>query len=346
MALTRTWAPPQQTNSGNAAQPRSKWERMADDPYETLGVSRQASAEEIRRAFRARAKKDHPDLNPGNAAAEVRFKAANAAHDLLSDPEKRARYDRGEIDAAGDEKRPERPYWRDYAETGGYRSGPSAGSGGAEGRAGGFDPEDLGDIFGEYFGGRFRDAGSRRESSPRRGRDARYQLEVSFLDAVNGATRRLTLPDGQTLDVRIPPGLEDGQVLRLRGKGASGTQGAPSGDALIEVGVAPHRFFRREGRDIRLELPVTLREAVLGAKVNAPTPRGTVALNVPPRSDSGTQLRLRGRGVADGGGQSAGDLLVTLRLVLGPVDAALEEFLRGWTPAASADPRRDFEGDS
>ncbi len=320
----------------------------SDDPYEILGVSRQAGAEEIRRAFRARAKKDHPDLNPGNVEAERRFKAANAAHDLLSDPSERARYDRGEINAAGEERPPERPYWRDYAEAGGgagYRGGSGRAGGGAAQGPGGIDPEDLGDIFGEYFGDRFR-GGDGREPRARRGHDARYRLEVAFLDAVNGATRRLTLPDGQALDVRIPPGLEDAQVLRLRGKGGTGSGGAPDGDALIEVGVAPHPFFRREGRDLRLELPVTPREAVLGARVTAPTPRGAVALNVPPRSDAGTQLRLRGRGVAESGGQPAGDLLVTLRLVLGPVDAELETFLRDWTPAEPADPRRDLGGDA
>ena len=316
-----------------------------DDPYEILGVSRDASGDEIRRAFRTRAKKDHPDLNPGNSAAEARFKAANAAHDLLSDPEKRARFDRGEIDAAGEERPPERPYWRDYAEAGSrYWAGAAEEGASPRDDARGFAPEDLGDIFGEYFGGRFRNTGGG-EPRSRRGRDNHYRLEVSFLDAVNGATRRLTLPDGQTLDVRVPAGLEDGQVLRLRGKGEAGIGAGPTGDALIEVGVAPHRFFRRDGRDVRLELPATPREAILGAKVAIPTPRGAVTLGVPPRSDSGTQLRLRGRGVAEGGGQPAGDLLVTLRLVLGPVDAGLEEFLRNWTPEHPIDPRRAAFGE-
>ncbi|MFC7735325.1 DnaJ C-terminal domain-containing protein [Roseomonas sp. GCM10028921] len=312
----------------------------SDDPYQTLGVSRTASAEEIRRAFRAIAKKNHPDLNPDDAAAEARFKAANAAHDLLSDPEKRARYDRGEIDASGQEV-PPRGYYRDYAEGAQgtrYRAGAGAGpfggpfgGGGWSGEAGGLDPDELEDILGMFRNG----AGA----GPRRGRDARYRLVVDFLDAVNGATRRLTLPDGRDLDVRIPPGLEDGQVLRLRGRGTPGTGGAPDGDALIEVAVGPHPFFERDGRDLRMELPVTLREAVLGARVPVPTPRGEVMLTVPPRSDAGTQLRLRGRGVAESGGAPAGDLTVTLRLMLGPVDGRLEEFLRGWEPERPFDPR-------
>ncbi|WP_426954740.1 DnaJ C-terminal domain-containing protein [Muricoccus radiodurans] len=309
------------------------------DPYKTLGVGRTASAEEIRKAFRGIAKKNHPDLNPGDKAAEERFKAANAAHDLLSDPERRARFDRGEIDATGQET-PPRGYWRDHAESPqgnryrwGGAGGPSPGGGGA----GPFDPDDLEDILSMFRGG-----GGRAETGPRRGRDAQYRLSVDFLDAVNGATRRLTLPDGRDLDVRIPPGLEDGQVLRLRGRGNPGTNGAPDGDALIEVSVSPHPFYERDGTNLRMDLPVTLREAVLGAKIPVPTPRGEVTLTVPPRSDAGTQLRLRGRGVAESGGSPAGDLFVTLKLVLGPLDESLETFLRGWSPPDGPDPRAEM----
>jgi DnaJ-class molecular chaperone len=310
----------------------------SDDPYQTLGVSRTASAEEIRRAFRAIAKRDHPDLNPGDAAAEARFKAANAAHDLLSDPDRRARFDRGEIDAAGQDV-PPRGYYRDYAEStqgARYGAGPAGGPRSGPWPGGGFDPDDLEDILG-VFGGRGGGQG------PRRGRDAQYRLAVDFLDAINGATRRITLPDGRDLDVRIPPGLEDGQVLRLRGRGSPGTAGAADGDALIEVAVGPHPYFERAGRDLRMELPVTLTEAVLGAKVPVPTPRGEVTLTIPPRADAGTQLRLRGRGVAEAGGTPAGDLLVTLRLVLGPVDDRLADFLRDWVPTRpEVDPRAEM----
>ncbi|SUE45061.1 DnaJ C-terminal domain-containing protein [Roseomonas gilardii] len=325
-----------------------------DDPYSTLGVSRQASADEIRKAFRAIAKKNHPDLNPGDTVAEERFKAANAAHDLLSDPEKRARFDRGEIDATGQEV-PPRQYWRDYADAPGagrYRGGAGAGAGregfGASFGAGqGFgtgdfegqiDPEDLGDIFGQFF--RQRGAESGGTSRPRKGQDSRYHLEVPFLDVVNGATQRLTLPEGGTLDVRIPPGLEDGQVLRLRGKGQPGRNGGPDGDALIEIAVQPHPFYRRQGRDLEMEVPVTFAEAILGGRIAVPTPRGEVTLTVPPRSDAGTRLRLRGRGVAEHGGQPAGDLYATLRIVLGPVDDRIEEFLRGWAKEGSGDDAR------
>ncbi|HTR18003.1 MAG TPA: DnaJ C-terminal domain-containing protein [Acetobacteraceae bacterium] len=301
------------------------------DPYELLGVSRTASADEIRRAYRALAKKHHPDLNPGNKEAEDRFKAIGTAYDFLSDPEKRARFDRGEIDAAGQE-RPDRHFYRGFADAdqGARQSGHGFGGG-----EGGFSDDDLGDILGGFF--RARGGGG---GGPARGRDQHYQLTVSFLDAVNGAQKRLTLPDGHTLDVTIPPGLRDGQVLRLRGKGSPGHGGGPAGDALIEVSVAEHAFFRREGDDIHAEVPVTLKEAVLGAKIAVPTPGGTVNLSVPPHSDTGARLRLRGRGVPAHGNHPAGDMFATLKVVLGKPDAALEEFLKTWEPAEPADPRR------
>lgn len=327
----------------------------ADDPYRVLGVSRTASAEEIRRAFRAVAKRDHPDLNPGDAAAEARFKAASAAHDLLSDPERRARYDRGEIDATGQERAPPgagragaagagagRTYYRDFAEGAGgggggrYRAG--SWSFGGEGGAGG--PDDLGDIFAEYFGR----GGAASERGPRRGRDRRYRLVVPFLDAVNGATTRVTLADGRERDLRVPPGVEDGQTLRLRGQGDPGREGGPDGDALVEVALGPSEVYVRRGRDLEVEVPVTVAEAVLGARVTVPTPRGEVSLSVPPRSDAGTRLRLRGRGVAagPGGDPPAGDLHAVLRIVLGPVDERLESLLRDWTKDRpdAPDPRR------
>ncbi len=300
---------------------------MAEDPYTVLGVARDAPAADIRRAFHKLAKKWHPDLNPGDKQAEARFKSITGANELLSDPERRAAFDRGEIDASGQPNQPP-PNYRSHAE----------GAQGARYRttSGGWAEDDLGDIFGDLFGRRARPGG------PAAGRDERYALTVDFLDAVNGATRRLTLPDGRNLDVKVPAGLENGQTLRLRGKGSSGSGGGPDGDALIEVTVAEHPFFRREGSDIHLELPVTLREAVLGAKVDAPTPGGPVALTVPKQSDNGRQLRLRGRGVPAGGGRTAGDLYVTLRVTIGAPDPALEEFLRTRTEV-DADPRRAME---
>ena len=308
------------------------------DPYETLGVPRTATADDIRKAYRRAAKTSHPDLHPGDAAAEARFKAVNAANALLSDAETRGKFDRGEIDAEGQPVMPDRPFYRDYAQgTGGSRYAPG---GGAAGDTPGstIDPEAFGDIFGSFF----REQAAR----PRRGRDRQYSLDVPFLTTVMGKTERLTLPDGATLDVRIPPGLVDGQVLRLRGKGEPGGQGAPGGDALITVSVFPHPFYRRTGADLELDLPVTFAEAVLGGKVPVPTPKGTVSLTIPPRSDAGARLRLRGRGVAAHGDQAAGDLFVVLTLVTGPVDAALEEFLRGWAPGhAEFDPRADMVED-
>lgn len=296
---------------------------MAQDPYETLGVSRGATQDEIRKAFRALAKKHHPDLNPGDARAEEQFKAASAANELLSDPEKRARFDRGEIDASGHEQAPQGAYRTQAEGEAGRRYGRRGGTAGAE-----WTEDDLQDIFGSMFG----DARRARGDVKIRGQDEYFALTISFLDAVNGAVRRLTLPDGRTLDVTIPAGIEDGRTLRLRGKGGEGWNGGPPGDALITVTVEPHRIFRRDGRDIRMDLPVSLSEAVLGGQVETPTPAGTVRLRVPPASDSGAELRLRGRGVPAHDGEPAGDLYATLRVKIGKPDPALEEFLRNWKP--------------
>ena len=309
---------------------------MAEDPYDALGVSRTATADEIRRAFRDGAKKSHPDLHPGDKSAEARFKMLSAAHALLSDPETRAQFDRGEIDAAGQKRAPEGPRYRDFAE--GQEGSRYRASGATSGRpAGGWRTEDLGDIFSSMFG----EAGVAPDA-PRRGADEHYALAIDFLEAVNGTTRRLTLPDGRTLDVTIPAGLETGQILRLRGRGSGGRNGGPPGDALIEVSVGEHRFFRRDGNDLRLELPVTLREAVLGGRVTVPTPGGPVAMSIPARSDSGRVLRLRGRGVPARDGGAAGDLFATLRVTVSEADDRLAAFLRDWTPETAVDPRRDM----
>ena len=203
-----------------------------------------------------------------------------------------------------------------------------------------FSEEDLGDIFGNMF----REAREAEARAPRRGRDEHYSLTVAFLDAVNGATRRLTLPDGRTLEVKIPPGTTEGQVMRLRGQGGQGRNGGPAGDALIEIQVLPHRYFQRDGQDIRLTLPVTLQEAVIGGDVDVPTPRGTVIMRVPPRSDSGTELRLRGRGVPAHDGLEAGNLYAKLNVVLGKPDDALEQFLANWKPEHAGQSPARHEG--
>jgi DnaJ-class molecular chaperone len=297
----------------------------AGNPYEALGVTRSASEEQIRTAYRKLAKKHHPDLNPGDKKSEERFKAISAANELLSDPEKRARFDRGEIDADGQERQ-ERPSYRKHAE--GAQGGKYANVG----------PDDIGDIFSDFFAGG--GAGPQRKS---RGRDMQYSLVIDFLDSVRGGTRRLDLPDGRSLDVKIPAGIESGQVMRLSGQGGAGRVGGPAGDALIEITVTPHPFFRREGADIHVEVPVTVAEAVLGARITVPTTSGPVAMTVPKRSDAGTRMRLRGKGIAIGG-RPAGDQYVTLKLVLGAVDDAFETFLRSQKQEAAVDPRRSMTG--
>jgi DnaJ-class molecular chaperone len=304
------------------------------DLYATLGVPRDASAEDIRTAYRGLAKKHHPDLNPGNKAAEERFKAIASAYDILGDTDKRGRYDRGEIDATGAEARPEHPSYRGYADGApGARYRQSGGGAGPQ-----MNEEDLSDLFEDLFSG----AREQRSNAPRRGQDRGYTLTIDFLDAVTGATKRLALPEGKGLDVRIPPGIEDGQTMRLKGQGGPGRNGGPPGDALIEIHIDPHRYFRREGRDVHVEVPVSLSEAVLGGKIMVPTPIGPVTMTVPPRSDTGTVLRLRGRGVASHGSTPAGDEFVTLKVVLSNADDALATFLRGWQAGQTFDPRRSM----
>jgi DnaJ-class molecular chaperone len=249
------------------------------DPYQTLGVKKDASQQDIQKAYRRLAKKLHPDLNPGNKQAEEKFKEVSVAYDLLGDPEKRARFDRGEIDASGAE-RPQQRFYRDFAEGGPHAYTSDAGFADFAG-----DDDLLSQIFGR--------AG--RTNLRMRGQDVHYRLELDFLDAINGGKRQLTLPDGSVLDVTIPPGTRDGQVLRLRGKGRPGLGDGLPGDALIEIEVRPHRIFTRKGDNIHVELPISLREAVLGGKVKVPTPSGAVTMSVPKWANTGTVLRLKGK---------------------------------------------------
>ncbi len=308
-----------------------------DDPYAILGVKRDASPEEIRRAYRKLAKQHHPDLNPGKKDAAARFQAINAANDILSDPEKRARYDRGEIDASGAE-RPDAAYRR-YAES----------AQGAKYRQGsGVSEEDLGDIFADLFGRGARAGGGGSgggQTIRLRGADRAFALTIDFLEAARGAKKRLTFAPGHSLDVTIPAGFADGQILRLKGQGDPGIGGGPPGDALIEIHVAPHKLFRREGNDIHVELPISLAEAVLGGKIAVPTISGTVSMTVPKGADSGTVLRLKGRGIAPASGP-AGDQYVTLKIVLGAQkdDSELAAFLAEWAPRHPFDPRGAVSG--
>jgi DnaJ-class molecular chaperone len=300
---------------------------LAGDPYATLGVKKDAGQSDLQKAYRRLAKKHHPDLNPGNPTAEEKFKEITAAYDLLSDPEKRAKFDRGEIDASGTE-RPRQRYYRDFADQGGW-SGYTTSSGFAD--FGDFTSSE--DILSEIFG--------RSTRARRRGQDVRYHLELSFLDAINGGKQSLVLPEGSTLDVNIPPGTRDGQTLRLRGKGRPAAGEGPPGDALVEISVLPHPYFTRKGDDIHLDLPISLKEAVLGGKIAVPTPSGTVTTTVPKWSNTGRVLRLRGRGVSRLDG-SKGDEYVTLRIMLPKKpDRHLERFIAQWQPAEQS-PRQSM----
>ena len=298
---------------------------MAIDPYKILGVEKTATQDEIQKAYRKLAKKIHPDLNPGNKKAEEQFKEVASAYTLLSDEAKRKQFDAGEIDGLGAEK-PRQNYYRDYAD---------AGTANPYTHNAGFGDDD--DFFSELF----RRQGNRGGGGDfkMRGQDARYRLTLDFLSAVNGGKQSITLPSGATLEVNIPPGCRDGQTLRLRGKGQPGIGGGETGDALIEIKVAPHKFFQRVGDDIRIDVPITLKEAVLGAKIKVPISAGSVTVTVPKGANTGTVLRLKGQGVAGANG-SRGDQFITLRVILPTApDTALENFITEWQPKTEQNPR-------
>ncbi len=306
------------------------------DPYQILGVSKNATDKEIQAAYRKLAKQYHPDLNPGNKAAEEKFKEVTAAQELLSNPEKRKRYDRGEINASGEEH---------YYRGGGYRNFAEGAPGEHYNAFYGFggDNTDVGDIFSRFF----------HQHKPRpekpvlraKGRDATYELDVEFLDAIRGATKRITLPGGETLDVKIPPGLKDGQSLRLKHKGQEGIAGGERGDAYIACHILSHPYFTRKDNDIYITLPVTLNEALSGGKVMVPTVTGPVALSIPSGSNTGNILRLKGKGAIDPANRKQGDQYVTLSVFLPDTpDMELKECVKRWSLQHSYNPRKHMEG--
>ncbi len=308
------------------------------NPYETLGVPKDATADAIRKAYRKLAKANHPDLNPGKADAERRFKEITAAYDLLSDPAKRARFDRGEIDGHGNER--SQHGFSGYGPRGTYGAGGFRRGAGGHGQT--FAPEDLDDVLSNLFGQRGFGGFHSQTGTRMKGGNLSLTLTVDFVEAVKGGKRRVTLPDGRTLDVDLPQGLEDGATVRLKGLGLPGVGGGPPGDALVKVTVRPHPFFRRQDDDVLLDLPVTLHEAVLGAKVRAPTIDGAVMLTVPRGANNGSVLRLKGKGVPGPGG-ARGDQYVTLRVALpDAADPELESFLRRWSPP-DYDPRAGMD---
>ncbi|MEY4952949.1 MAG: hypothetical protein RL299_1373 [Pseudomonadota bacterium] len=295
------------------------------DPYSILGVARSAGEKDIKSAYRKLAKELHPDRNKDNPKAAERFSEITRAYDLLSDKDKRARFDRGEIDIDGN------PQGFGYG--GGGGSGyPGGGQRGF--RADGFEGFsnegiDLGDIFDGLFGGRggFGGSSGGRQRAAPKGANVAYKLGVSLNDAAMLATQRITLADGKTIDLKLPAGLEDGTQMRLAGKGEPGPGG--NGDATVTISLQPHPFFRRDGDNLRLDLPISLDEAVNGAKVKVPTADGVVMLTVAPGTSSGKTLRLKGKGFSRKDG-SHGDQLVTIEIQVPEGDEDLTRRLEGW----------------
>ena len=291
---------------------------MAKDPYKLLGVTRSASEAEIRKAYRGLAKKYHPDVNKDNPKAAERFKEISAAYTLLSDKNMKARYDSGQVDGSGQQKNP-------------FAGGFGGMGGGRRGQVGG--QEDMAELFSSLFGmnmGGMRGGMNQRRAAPKKGADIRYKVTLPFIEALKGGQKKLK----NGLTVRIPEGVGDGQVVRIAGKGKPGTGGGQNGDAKVEITVKPHSHYQREGTRLRLTLPVSLKEAVLGAKIAIPLPNGDVSLKIPAGSNTGTKMRLKGKGI------KGGDLVVILQVVLDDLDAkSLERWAKKSKSSVNFDPR-------
>lgn len=303
------------------------------DPYQVLGVDKSVSADELKSAYRKLAKKLHPDVNPGKKDIEQKFKEVTAAYDLLSDPAKRARFDRGEIDGQGNERGFSGAHAGGGDPFGGWRS--RRGSNAGPDPFGGINPED---IFAEFMGG---GRGGRGSQSAARGSDVTYSLNVPFIESCLGGKRRVTLASGKTIDVTIPPGTIEGHKLRLRGQGQAGSAGA--GDAIVEIHIEPHAYFTRKDNDIYLDAPISLPEAILGASIKVPTLNSTVAVKVPQGTNSDATLRLKGKGVPTGKGDAAGDMFVKLKIMLPEtISDDLTEFIEKWSKKNAYNPRSKF----
>jgi len=299
-----------------------------NDLYQRLGINKGASQAEIKKAYRTLAKKFHPDRNKDDTKIADRFKEVSAAYSILGDDEQRARYDRGEIDNDGNPKAP----------TGGFGGGFGRGYGGGKRQRREFDMDDAEDIFSEFFSFNGRRGNKKRASNNpyassgrNKGLDISYQVTIGFEESITGGSRRLQLNDGRNVDIKVPSGIKDGQVIRLAGQGGPGVGGAPKGDALVEVRVSTHPYYRREGDDIHLELPISLDEAVLGGDIQVPTPSGRLTIRIPRNSSSGTRLRLKGKGVKRK--DDVGNMYVTLKIVLPNTrDLELEKMIKEWSP--------------
>lgn len=301
------------------------------DPYDALGVEKTATVSKIKDAFKKLAREYHPDLHPDDKAAEARFKEISAAYDILKDKDKRRRFDAGEIDATGAE-RPQQQYYRDFA-----GQDPSQHHASQDGFA---SEEELEEFLAQAFGGERRTGKARFKA---RGSDASYVLPIGFMEAANGATRTITLPDGKSLKVSIPEGAEDRQMLRLKGQGMPGYGGGASGDAYVELHVEPHPFFVRKDNNVHLEVPVTLKEAILGARIEVPTVAGPVNVTIPKGSNAKTKLRLKEKGIRNRKNKQRGHQYINFRIEL-PTneEPELAAFLKDWKPKTTQNPRKEM----